>query len=188
MSTQTMPRSKKTNHDATKGSVFGVFKSKRAAEGCFDALIAAGHAPSEINVMMSDKTRARDFSAEAAKGAKAGSHAADGVGVGGAVGTVVGASLAAIAAVGTSLALPGLGIIIAGPIAAALAGAGAGAVTGGAIGGLIGLGITEQNAQRYNEALANGGVVLSVKTGESEDAAEVQRVMVAHGGEEVAVC
>ncbi len=187
MSTQTMPKGN-AKTDCT-GSVFGVFKSKRAAENCFDALLAAGYSSAEINVMMSDKTRARDFSAlETAKGSKAGSHVADGAGVGGAVGTVVGASLAAIAAVGTSLALPGLGLVIAGPIAAAIAGAGAGAVTGGAIGGLIGLGITEQNAQRYNEALASGGVVLSVQTHIADDATEVRNLMVKYGGEEVAVC
>ncbi len=61
-----------------------------------------------------------------------GNKAAEGAGVGGAIGGTVGAIAAAIAAIGTSLVLPGLGLVIAGPIAAALAGAGAGA---GAAGG-----------------------------------------------------
>jgi hypothetical protein len=38
------------------------------------------------------------------------------------VGTVVGASAAAIAAIGTSIVIPGLGWVVAGPLVAALAG------------------------------------------------------------------
>ena len=48
------------------------------------------------------------------------SHAADGLGIGSAIGGTVGAVLAAIAAVGTSIVIPGLGLFVAGPIAAAL--------------------------------------------------------------------
>ncbi len=70
---------------------------------------------------MSDATRTKEFAVQAK------SHAADGAGIGGAVGAV----LAAIAAVGSTIILPGINLVIAGPIAEALAGAGAGAVTGG---------------------------------------------------------
>jgi hypothetical protein len=52
--------------------------------------------------------------------------AAEGLGVGGAVGRGVGAALAAIFAVGSTIVVPGLGLVVAGPIAAALAGAAAG--------------------------------------------------------------
>ena len=48
-------------------------------------------------------------------------HAADGAGVGGALGGVVGAALATIIAVGSTIVLPGLNLVIAGPIVAALA-------------------------------------------------------------------
>ena len=185
----TTTATKNVKHEASKATehkVFGAFTTKANAEGCYEALLFKGFTPSEINVMMSDKTRSRDYSYTMDKGAKAGSKAVEGVGVGGAIGTAVGASLAALAAVGTTLALPGLGLVIAGPIAAALAGGGAGAVAGGAIGGLVGLGITEQNAKRYNEALANGGVVISVFTPDSKSAKTAQTLMVEHGGTEVA--
>ena len=49
-------------------------------------------------------------------------------------------ALAAIAAIGTTLALPGLGLLIAGPIAAALVGAGSGAAAGGVLGALAAMG------------------------------------------------
>ena len=69
------------------------------------------------------------------------------------MGTAVGATLAAIAAVGTVLIIPGLNLIVAGPIVAALAGGGVGAVAGGLVGGLVGLGIPERDAVVYNRSL-----------------------------------
>lgn len=92
---------------------------------------------------MSDATKSKEFAIET------GTHAADGAGIGGAVG----AALAAIAAVGTSLAIPGLGLVVAGPLAAALAGAGAGGATGGLLGALIGAGIPEHRAKVYDAGL-----------------------------------
>src|SRR4029078_12183400 len=89
----------------------------------------------DISVLMSNETRTKEF------GIESGSKAATGASVGGAVGGTVGAVLAAIAAVGTSIALPGLGLVIAGPLAAALAGLGAWAATGGLVGGRGGWGV-----------------------------------------------
>ena len=83
----------------------------------------------------------------------------------------MGATLAAIAAIGTTLALPGLGLLIAGPIAAGLAGAGAGGATGGLIGGLIGAGIPEERVKKYEEGIKQGGIMMGVTPRNSEDAA-----------------
>src|SRR5881275_3759602 len=117
--------------------VTGLFKSRAAAEAAVDALLKRGYTREEVSVLMSDATRSKEFAVETR------SHAADGAGIGGAVGGTIGAVLAAIVAVGTSIAIPGLGLVVAGPIAAALAGAGAGGATGGVIGLLIGTGMTE---------------------------------------------
>jgi len=173
-----------------RGHVVGVFDSRESAEVCYQALVATGYPTEEINVIMSDQTRSRYFatSSEDESGSRAGSMATEGIGVGSVLGTVVGASLASAAAIGTAIAIPGLGLVIAGPLAGALAGAGAGAVTGGFLGGLIGLGMTEQNAQTYNEAIAKGGVILSVKPHLSKDSARIRDLMVEHGGKEVAIC
>ncbi|QVL33975.1 hypothetical protein KIH39_08735 [Telmatocola sphagniphila] len=101
---------------------------------------------------------------------KSGSPAVEGVAEGGVIGTAVGATIGAILAIGTSIALPGLGLIVAGPIVAALAGGGAGAVAGGAIGGLVELGIPEANANAYEESLKEGGVVFGVSPHTTVDA------------------
>src|SRR5437763_9383576 len=109
----------------------------------FDYPRARGYSNNEINVLMSDKTRSSFLSTVGEDKHEAGSLAAEGMGIGGAVGTAVGATIAAVAAIGTSVAIPGLGLVIAGPLAAGLAGGGAGAVAGGLIGALFGAAATE---------------------------------------------
>ena len=99
-----------------------------------------------------------------------GTKAAEGAGIGGAIGGSLGAIAAAIAAVGTTIALPGLGLVIAGPLAAAIAGAGAGAATGGIVGALIGWGIPEERVKHYEEGIKNGGILMGVTPRSDEDA------------------
>jgi len=122
-------------------------------------------------VLMSNETRSKEF------GIEPGSKAAAGAGLGGALGGTVGAVLAAIAAVGTSLALPGLGLVIAGPAAAALAGLGAGAATGGIVGALIGAGIPEHRAKVYEAGLRTGGILVGVQAQSDKDADEIEHLL-----------
>ncbi len=169
-----------------KKMVTAVFRNREDAESAFDALIASGYADSEVDVMMSEKTRSTYYPKdEEAPQHQAGSKFSEGMAVGGAVGTAVGAALGAVAAIGTTLALPGLGIIIAGPIAAALAGAGAGAFTGGMVGALVGLGISEENAESYQEALRSGGVVVGVRPHSNDDSNRIQKLFKDLRGENI---
>src|SRR5688572_25473230 len=124
-----------------KAWVTGLFTDRERAEQGFQALRTRGYDPKDINVVRTDDTRKKYF--VSGEQTELGSKAAKGAGVGGAIGGTVGAIAAAIATVGTSVAIPGLGLVIAGPLAAALAGAGAGGVTGGLVGALIGAGIPE---------------------------------------------
>ncbi|HET7281775.1 MAG TPA: hypothetical protein VFI67_05590, partial [Sphingomicrobium sp.] len=89
---------------------------------------------------------------------------------GGAIGGTFGAIAAAVAAVGTSIAIPGLGLVIAGPLAAAFAGAGAGGAAGGLVGALIGWGIPEERVKRYESGIKSGGILMGVKARSSDDA------------------
>ena len=68
-----------------------------------------------------------------------------------------------------------MGLVVAGPIAAALAGAGAGAVAGGAIGALVGAGIPEERVEEYESGLKPGGIVMGVKPRTAEDRAYFDR-------------
>src|SRR5258707_8618418 len=114
----------------SKNFVTGLFKTRAAAEAAVDAIIKRGYTRDDISVLMSDSTRDKEFAVQTR------SHAADGLGIGGAIGGTVGAVLLAIVAVGTTIAIPGLGLFVAGPIAAAPAGGGRGRVTPG-LNGLI---------------------------------------------------
>lgn len=165
---------------ATKAKLItGLFKNRLAAEAAVDALMKRGYTRDEISVLMSDATRSKEFALQAR------THAADGAGVGGALGGVVGAALAAIVAVGSTLALPGLNLIIAGPIVAALAGAGAGAATGGVIGALIGAGIPEYRAKVYESGLRSGGILLGVEAKSDDEAEKLEELLEALGGQHV---
>src|SRR5262250_2848561 len=143
--------------------VTGLFRSRVAAEAAVDAIMKHGYSRNEISVLMSDATRSKEFALQTR------SHVADGAGIGGAVGGTVGAVVAALVAVGTTMFLPGLNLVIAGPIAAALAGAGAGGAAGGVIGALVGAGIPEYRAKVYDAELRGGGILIGVEARDEED-------------------
>ncbi len=159
--------------------VTGLFKNKVAAEAAVDALMKRGYSRDDISVLMSDATRNKEFALQTR------THAADGAGIGGALGGAVGAVLAAIVAVGSTIFLPGINLVIAGPIAAALAGAGAGAATGGLIGGLIGAGIPEYRAKVYDAGLRSGGILLGVEARSDEEVEKLEELLEAIGAEHV---
>ena len=77
---------------------------------------------------------------------------------------------AAIAAVGTTLVVPGLGLVLAEPIAAAIAGAGVGAATGGIVGALVGWNMLEERVKEYDDGIRNGGILMGVHPRNQEDA------------------
>jgi hypothetical protein len=164
---------------AKSNLVTGLFNNRLAAEAAVDAIMKRGYTRDDISVMMSDATQSKEFALQTR------SHAADGAGIGGAVGGVVGAVLAAIVAVGSTILLPGINLVIAGPIAAALAGAGAGGATGGVIGALIGAGIPEYRAKVYEAGLKGGGILLGVEAKSDEEIDKLEELLEAIGGEHV---
>ena len=147
----------------------GLFPDRASAERGYNALSERGYSHDDVNVAMSDETRKKHFTAAGTE-TELGNKAAEGAGVGGAIGGTIGAIAAAVAAVGTSLVLPGLGLVVAGPLAAAIAGAGAGAATGGLVGALVGWSIPEERVKKYEEGLKNGGILMGVKPRNPEDA------------------
>lgn len=151
--------------------VTGLFPDRDSAEAAYNTAYARGYTKDDLNVIMSDDTRKLHFSGDTiGKETELGNKAAEGAGIGGAIGGTVGAVIAAVVAVGTSLALPGLGLVIAGPLAAAVAGAGAGAAGGGLIGALIGWNMPEERVKEYEEGIKNGGILMGLNTKTDDDA------------------
>jgi uncharacterized protein YjbJ (UPF0337 family) len=164
--------------------VTGLFRDRESAERAYGSLSSRGYSKDDVSLMMSEDTRNRHFG-EGTADTDLGDKALEGAGAGAAIGGTVGAVLAAIAAIGTSVALPGLGLIVAGPLAAALAGAGAGGLTGGLIGALVGSGIPEERAKLYDEGIRNGGIMMGVNARSDEDAGYFENEFRTHRGEHV---
>ena len=169
-----------------KPMLTGLFRDRDSAERAYQSISDRGYTRDDVDVVMSDDTRKRHFTGTTAgRETELGSKAAEGAGIGGAIGGSLGAFAAAIAAVGTTIALPGLGIVIAGPLAAAIAGAGAGAATGGIVGALIGWGIPEERVKEYDQALRDGGILMAVRPKTDEDASFFENSWRANKGEQV---
>lgn len=166
-----------------KSLLTGMFSDRDQAERGYQALTSRGYDAKDIDLVMSDDTRKKHFSS--GEPTELGNKAAKGAGVGGAIGGTVGAIAAAVAAVGTSLVVPGLGLVFAGPLAAALAGAGAGGAAGGLLGALIGAGIPEERVKHYEQGIKDGGILMGVRPRSDEDAAHFQDEWTTAGGQHV---
>jgi len=164
--------------------VTGLFNDRESAERAYGSLTSRGYSQDDVNLVMSDETRKKHFAVDNRE-TELGTKALEGAGTGAAIGGTVGATLAAIAAIGTTLALPGLGLLIAGPLAAALAGAGAGGATGGLVGLLIGAGIPEERVKRYEEGIKKGGILMGVTPRNEEDATYFEQDWKTNRAEEV---
>lgn len=149
--------------------VTGLFRDKNSAEAAYQALRQRGYSDRDVNVMMSDDTRQRHFGKHGL-----GSKALEGAGAGSAVGGTAGAVIGALIGAATSIALPGIGLVIAGPLAGALAGAGAGGAAGGLVGALVGAGIPEDRAKLYESGVKAGGIFMSVRPRNDADARALQ--------------
>ncbi|PYS48869.1 MAG: hypothetical protein DMF68_11815 [Acidobacteria bacterium] len=151
-----------------------LFRDRDDAERAYGSLNSRGYTRDDISLLMSDETRQKYFPSEETQQTEMGSKALEGLGIGSAVGGTVGAIIAAIAAIGTNVVLPGLGLTIVGPIAAAFAGAGAGGLTGGLVGAFVGAGIPEERGVVYESGLKEGGIVLGVNPRTDEDAENLE--------------
>ena len=161
----------------------GLFKDYKNAEWAYQDLISKGYQKEEIHLLMSDEIREKYF--PDTPDAKTGNETLKGIGIGASIGGGLGAIAAAVMAVGTSLAIPALGLVIAGPLAASLAGAGAGSITGGIVGALVGAGIPDEKAKIYEAGLKAGGIVIGVTPNSEADATLIESKWKEHQAETI---
>jgi hypothetical protein len=179
----TTKNQKNTESKKTEGRILtGMFSDRESLEQCYNRLHERGYTKDDINLIMSDETRKKHFRDH---DTEIGNKAKEGAGTGSLIGGAVGTAAGIIAALGTSMVLPGLGLIVAGPIVAGLAGAGAGGITGGLIGGLIGAGIPEERAKLYDSGVKNGRIVMGVHPRNEEDANFFENDWRTNKGEEI---
>ncbi|MGI6092343.1 MAG: hypothetical protein GX348_06615 [Veillonellaceae bacterium] len=150
-------------------AVIGVFNSRSDAEKAVSELRNKGFNTEEINIVSKEgkqgNNQNKTYDDDITDGALTGGT------LGGIGGLLLGAGV--VASVG-AMAIPGIGPVIAsGPIAAAIGGA----VAGGIAGGLIDWGIPAEASQRYEQSVAEGGILAVIRTasGKVDTAAQILR-------------
>ena len=169
--------------------ITGLFRDRNSAERAYRAAIELGYKESDINVLLSEAARQRHFGTEsetplsnkAKESTEQATRPADQVGgpAGGTIATIA----PALAAVGTALLIPGLGIVAAGPIAVALIAAGAVGVATGLVAVLTNWGIPKGRVKDYEAAIRDGGILIGLETRASEDTARLTQEWRNCGGE-----
>ncbi|ULT54462.1 general stress protein [Neobacillus drentensis] len=139
----------------------GVYDTENEAIQAVEDLKRQGYAPEDISVIGKNKDEVNGINDAT------GTKTEEGLAAGAATGGVLGGLVGLLAGVG-ALAIPGVGpILAAGPIAATLTGAAVGAGAGGLAGALIGMGIPEEEADRYEGYVKEGKILVVVKRREN---------------------
>jgi hypothetical protein len=162
-------------------AVFAMCRSREDADKTVDSLIVAGFAPLTISVLLPDGHATKEFALEHHTKTPEGSAASPLT-----AGGVIGGTLGVLLGLG-ALAIPGLGPLIAvGPITAGLAGLGVGGLVGGFVGALVGMGVSESDAQLYEQHVREGGALVSVHCDSPSELIRAKEVLHAMDAGEIA--
>jgi hypothetical protein len=166
--------------------VTGLFTSKGSAERGYQAATCLGYENSEIDLLMSEEARNRNFSPGHDTKTDLSSNATDeksAGNMGGPAGATIGTIAPALAGVGTLLLVPVFGVLAAGPIAIALTAAGAVGLAGALIGVLTKWGMPAERIEEYEQGIRAGGILMGVKPRSDKDASDLVQEWQASGGE-----
>ncbi len=153
--------------------IVGIFESPVQANQVIANLLSAGLTKGDISLIMSDKAKEHFSSAAENTGDRTLKDAAIGAGMGGVLtGLLLG--LTTVSAV----LIPGLPVLISGPLIAAIEGLGAGAAIGGLAGALSGLGIKASEASHYETQLKAGKAVVVVHTSDKDKEAIARNALI----------
>jgi len=137
--------------------VVGVYENEQEAIIAIEGLKQQGYSTGEISILSKEKDVLTDLEEVT------GSKAMKGMEAGAVTGGVLGSGFGLIAGI-VGFAIPGFGpILAAGPIATALAGGLAGVGIGGIAGTLVGLGISDEDADRYERDVREGKILVLVE-------------------------
>jgi hypothetical protein len=158
-------------------TVIGLMENLSEAQAVVRELVESGIAQEDVGFLANQTEAARPAGGLTEAATQTASDAIAGAGTGAALGGAAGLALALV-----PLAIPGIGpILAAGALATAIAGAGIGAVAGGLIGALTGLGVPEEEAHYYAEAMRRGGILVTVAVDQTAQADLAVAIMRRHG-------
>ncbi|WP_118169180.1 histidine kinase [Nostoc sphaeroides] len=177
-------------HSGVAKRAIGVFSHRRDAEAAITELRDAGFPLSRVSIIAKDTNGHGIAGVDVDKNVGTGNKADDGVKAGAATGGVLGGLTGLLVGLGT-LAIPGIGPVIAGgaaatAIASTLAGGAIGAAAGGIVGGLVGLGIPEDRARVYSDRFQKGDYLVIIDGTEAE-IREAEAILRRRGIEEFAI-
>jgi hypothetical protein len=150
--------------------VTGLFMDDDAAARAFEACVERGYDVGDVNVLMSEDTRRRLVADDSAITSRMAERRAEGGELGGPAGGRAALLITVFAAVGTAVALPALGLVMAGPLAAALVGAGTAGLAAGLAGALGDWGLPADRARWYQAGIQEGGILIGVQPRSADDA------------------
>jgi hypothetical protein len=151
-------------------TITAVFDTRLDAEFALRKLDESGYTKDQVTMLVSEETRGKHFGIDAT------SKSDQGAAVGAAVGGLTGALYLALASAGTLL-IPGLNLIVSGALVGALAGLGVGGAAGGLVGGLVGLGIPENEAKLYDDAVRKGSILIAVDATTDANAVRITEIL-----------
>src|SRR5438552_9372172 len=146
-------------------TVLGLFDNRDNAQRAIEQLRNGSIESNKIGVTMRSPEDAQQVATDTDMGV-AGGAAAGAVG-GGVLGLIAGL----LVGVGT-VAIPGVGPVVAGGwLASALIGAGVGAAAGGLVGALVDAGVPEEEAKLYQTGVKRGGVLVTARVPDGQEQA-----------------
>ncbi len=139
-----------------KTMVLGIFRDSKAAGAAVAELKKNGFIK-DVSVLAYDKNKEQPMAASVKQ------DMTEGMTTGGVVGAIAGA-LAALFSGISAVVVPGIGVVVGGPLAALLGvtGGAAGLLAGGVVGALVDLGIPAETAKLYEEGIKKGQVLVGV--------------------------
>lgn len=165
-------------------NIIGLFKHEYEADAAIVALQRAGFGSNNLGAIAPNsvvqKVNRQEDVEQGSIQADDKLGASGGAAIGGLMGLLLGLG---------AVVIPGIGpVLAAGTIASALgltaASTGMGLIAGGLLGALTSLGISEEEAQAYDEGVKQGGILVVVAAEEAQ-AAQVREIMGQHGAVEV---
>ncbi len=173
----------RTQTASTDKGLVGVFDNRTIAETAFELIHNRGYDKSDINLIMSHQAKELYFSNKSFEGdpvfteqdmiKETEPHKVTNVvlkdaAIGAGIGVTIGAILGAIAAIGTSIAIPGVGLIIAGPLASGLVSATGLGIGGGMIGGVFGFEVPDTHTT-IDEEIQKNKILIGIHPKSKED-------------------
>jgi hypothetical protein len=162
----------------------GIFDTEDAAERAYQACLDRGYELGQVNVLVSEDTRAKLLQSDHEMAAELGKREAEGGELGGPKGGRVGLLVTVFAAVGAAVAVPAIGFAV-GPVAVALTAAGAAGVAGGLIAAMGDWGMPEERVRGYEADVRKGAILMSVEAHSAADADAIAAEWRNSGGREI---